>query len=396
MKVCQDILILMFLNCASIAVSNNILWEQELIYDPNSNTGPLAVCSDEKENGIYIITKTVSKGRFLINEGDARLWKLSADGNIVQSTVLTDEDKNVIKTNALPIGDACVMGCDTRGNLLTAGVLGEQRKGKSLAVILNEDKSMCDPNIILGSQIGKLNIKTMVSFEDDSFAIIGARRHNGSFMRIDNRGELIHEVPYDMGQNEKCTGAVPLKPDKQNLAIVGLSFSKSDIKSERNIAENFIVIYDPNDTLLHEDYFTGVLPGITFPRACCLGNSHIIIVYYNKLEQESGLWARCYNQKLEILWEKKIVSEDNPSFLFDVVSYRSGFRVATITPVKGLKFYSYNEKGERIGFAEYKGQVSISGFNFLRVRDRTIAVFEENELGRLKDITIKTKAIALE
>ena len=57
----------------------------------------------------------------------------------------------------------------------------------------------------------------------------------------------------------------------------------------------------------------------------------------------------------------------------------------------------FNESGSKIGYYEYKGSVGISGFDLMRMSDKITAVFEEFSVkGNTKDITVKTKVIALD
>jgi len=65
-------------------------------------------------------------------------------------------------------------------------------------------------------------------------------------------------------------------------------------------------------------------------------------------------------------------------------------------PLKGLKFYSFDKNGIRFNSTEYNGMVVPPGFNLMRINGRTIAVFEEGGPGRIEDITIKAKVIALD
>lgn len=389
-------IILLFYICVSICVPKQIAWDIDLVYDPNTNAGPLASCINNDGSGIYAITKIVPRGSFLHKEGNCVLWEVGGDGNIAWRTLLKEKDGKAIKTNALAIGPGCAMASGGPDNLLTAGVIAKQ----SLAVISTEHNSNIeDPNILEGSQINDFSIKEIISLENDTFALIGDRLKDGFYLRIDDQGKIMKEVPFDMSQTEKFTGAAQLKSNSLNLAVVGLSVGKSEKEWNDSVAENFILIYDPNDILIYEDHFTGVLPGIIFPKVCCLTNGNIVMVFFNKLKEDSdaGLWARCYTQKLKLLWEKEIFSVDEPSFLFDMTLHSSdAFIVAKITPAKGVGFFAFNENGNRIGFVEYKGMVGMSGFNLIRMHNRTIAVFEEGSPGNIQELTIKAKVIALD
>ena len=144
-----------------------------------------------------------------------------------------------------------------------------------------------------------------------------------------------------------------------------------------------------------------------FPKVCYLDNGNIIVLY-NKQSPESEdpdktkVWARCYTQELKLLWDKEIFAGDSfPNklpFHFYLIKYGSkGFVSVIVKPTEKLEFYYFNESGSKIGYYEYKGLIGSSGFNLVRMSDKIIAVFEEcSGQGNIKDITIKTKVIALD
>lgn len=390
------IVVLFFCFCVFSIASARILWNKELIFNENTNSIPLASCVNKDQNGVFVITKTGPKGAFVSGKGDCTLWEIGADGNIARRDLFKDANRDSIQTSAIAIRPGCAMASDSLGNLLTAGVLTEQRQESSLTVITTSREAAADPNILPSRKINISSIKKMISLRNDEFALIGDRSNDGLYLRIDNEGTIKHEIQFDRGRGEMFSGVAEIKQDNLSLAIVGSSFEIS-----ADVFDNFILIYDPNDTLIHEDYFMGarLAMGSVFPRVCFLGNGNLVVVFHNKLDQDSkgGLWARCYTQKLELLWEKKMFSTDKSSILFDVTSYNSnGFGIAILTSLKGLKFYSFNENGNKIGFAEYKGMAGISGFNLMRINGRSIAVFEEGGPGRIDEFTIKTKVIAFD
>lgn len=381
------------------SLSAKTAWDQSLIYDDDTNSTPLASCDNKDKNGLFVITKTAPKGTFLNREGDCILWEIRTNGGIARRVLLENSDGKSIRTNAIEVGPGCAMSADGISNLMTAGVIGEQQKERSLNIISIEDENREDPNVLRGGQINNFSIEEMISLENGTFALVGGRSKDGTYLRIDNQGKIIKEVPFDMGETEKFTGVTQLKSDRMNLAVVGLSIGGSMKESQGNLAENFILIYDSNDILIYEDYFTGILPRIALPKACCLSNGNIIVTFYNKQSEDSaiGLWAHCYTPKLNLLWKKEVFSADKSLFPFDLTSQSSGgFAVAILSPVKGLKLYSFNKNGSKIGFTEYKGMVGTSGFNLIQISNRTIAVFEEGSPGSIKEVTIKAKIVAFE
>lgn len=177
--------------CLLFIVANRALaviaWEIELISDPNTNCTVLASCDSDEADRIYVITKAGPRGGFLHQEGNCLLWEIKEDGRITRRTLLTDKTGRKIRTNALPIGPGCAMAANSRGHLMTAGVSGEQQKDRTLAVLLNTDTKTADSNILWGDRIDNFSIKEMVPLRDDTFALIGTRRHQGVYVRIDDQ-----------------------------------------------------------------------------------------------------------------------------------------------------------------------------------------------------------------
>lgn len=382
-------------------VNASILWERELAYDVNTNSSPLASCINRDANGVIVITKVGPKGTFLSEGGNCILWEIGINGNIVRKVLLKDAGGNIIKTNALAVGPGCAMASDNLGNLLTIGVLNEQRRELTISVILLEHAS--EPNVIQSDRISDFLISKLIPLRDNTFALIGGQSGNGKYLRIDNQGKIVKEMSFNRGQHERFTGADVIKSDISSLAVVGLSTHISTKDPNESSAENFILIYDSNDKLVQENYFTGEIPGLLYPKICCLDNDDIVTIYKNKSEDhKTRLWARYYTKELKLLWEKEIFAAEklpnNLPFYFDVISCGSnGFVAAIRRSLKSLEFYFFNADNDKTNYAEYKGLVSTPGFNLVRMNDKTIAIFEEfSGQGKIKDITIKAKVIALD
>jgi hypothetical protein len=145
----------------------------------------------------------------------------------------------------------------------------------------------------------------------------------------------------------------------------------------------------------------GGLPGILFPKVCCLDNGNIIVFYKIKSEYpKTLLWARCYTKELKLFWEKELFAADKMPFFFDMVSRRAGGFIAWIGQKESLEFYFLNNDGTKTDYVQYKstsgGTFGIPGFNLFRVNGRTLAVFKEGTAGNIKECSIKTKVIALD
>lgn len=388
--------------CFFISFSNSpsaeITWVRDLVSDANTNSAPLASCLNKDANGIVVITRECPKGFFPVR-GDCIFWEIGKDGNVVRRVSLKKTDGNTIQANTIAVGPGCAMASDNLGNFLTIGVLGEQRKERSAAVISVENAT--EPNVSIPRRIENLSVKKLIPLQDNTFALIGDRNGDGLYLRIDGQGKTIQEKSFEMGYHEMFTGVAQLKSDNLSLAVVGLSariFPKNPTESS---AENFILIYDSNQKLIHEDYFTEGIPGLLFPKVCCLDNGNLIVLYLKKSEvSEVRLWARCYTQELRLLWEKEIFVSNSFLFSFDVTSFVSAGFVAAMAQRECLEFYFLDNNGAKIGHVEYKGvpggAFGVAGLNLIPVNGEIIAVFKEGTAGNIKECTIKAKVIALD
>jgi hypothetical protein len=399
----NSIVILSMIFCVSISsmAKAGILWEKDLVLDANTNSAPLASCLNKDGNGVIVMTAESPKGSFPI-KGDSVFWEIGAEGNVIR-VLPKNADGSKVWTNADPIGYGCAIASDNLGNLLTVGILHKQEdeKGQKVAVVSKTDKA--EKIISPRNPIEHHSVKKMISLQDNTFALVGDRNGHGLYSRIDNQGRIIQEKLFDMGKNEICTDVEQIKSDNLSLAIVGVSFKISVKDPNENFAEDFISICDSNLSAIYEEHFAGGLPGLLFPKVCCLDNGNIIVFYKIKSEYpKTILWARCYTKELKLLWEKEIFAADKMPFFFDVVSRRTGGFVAWIGQVESLEFYFLDNTGNEINHIQYKGSVApggsfgSTGFNLLRINDEIIAVFKEGTPGNIKECSIKTKAIALD
>ncbi|HUT29943.1 MAG TPA: hypothetical protein VMX13_09135 [Sedimentisphaerales bacterium] len=377
-----------------------IAWDKDLVFDANMNSTPLACCSNKDGDGVIVMAVECPRGAFPVRGGDSVLWKIGADGKTTRIS-LRNIDGGKVWTNAKSIGPGCAIASDNSGNLLTIGVLSGPKEEGNLRTVSLIDKMQ---DIILPhNQIESHSIRKLIWLQDNTFVLIGDRNGDGLCLRIDAAGRPIQQELFDMGAGEMLTGLDPLKPDNLNLAVVGLSARIYPKEPNENSAENFILIYDPNLKIVHKDYFAEEIPGLLLPKVCCLDNGNIILLYRKaSADSKTRLSARCYTQELELLWEKEIFSAEDSThklpFYFDVTSCGSkGFAVGVLTPLEGLKFYFFDKDGGKVDYTEYRGMVSIPGFNLMRIRGGTIAVFEEySGHGKFEEITIKAKVIAVD
>jgi len=378
-----------------------IRWDKSLIYDANTNSSPLAACINKDANGIFVITKIGLQGTFLAKGSRCVLWEIRDDGQLTkQPVLLRDGGGNMITTDALTFGYGCAMVADSNDNLLTVGMLGARNNEISIANILTAN--VTKPKILTRNPTYMHNIAKLMPFQNNTFILVGGRNGDGVLQQINNQGKILREDQFDNERNECFTGVDLINSNSSSLAVVGSSIKLADANS----ADNFILIYDPNYKIIHEDWWKSSVSGFALvtarPKICCLGDASIVV--YNR---ESGnskicLWARCYTQELKILWEKEIYCIEKSSgklpFYFDISTHNSmGFVVAIITPAEGLGFYSFDVVGNKVGYSEYKGMIGSPGFNLTRMNGRTMAIFEESSgYGKIKDITIKAKVIALD
>jgi hypothetical protein len=376
----------------------DILWSKDLIFDSNTNSTPLASCINKDANGVIVITKTGPKGSFLTKGYyDCVLWELGFQGEILRRTLIKDIDSKTIQTNAVTAGPGGIMASDSDGNLLTIGMLGEQRKEKSLSIV--STASAAEPNVIKNSRIEEFSISKLISLPNNTHILIGGQNSYGAYWRIDNQGKIIKEKTFKHGGQERFTGADSIKSHDSNFVVVGLSAKMKGKMNFEGSTENFILVYDVNDNLIHEDYFAGGDSISILPKVCSLNDGNIVTVFYKKQDPNSkaGLWARRYTSELKMLWEKEIYPIDISIFSFDIISSGSdNFVIAILTSKEGLKIYTFGEEGHKIEYNEYKGMVGIPGFNIMRMNNRTIIVFEEGSAGNIKELTIKAKVVALD
>ena len=386
--------------CFYVLASNlaiaGISWNTDLIYDTNTNTSLLASCLTKEANSIFVITKVCPKGT-LPKSGICVLWEIGTNGNLIQHFPLKNTDGNTIKTDSVAAGPGCAMAIDDLNDILVVNALGGRNKNSPISVI--SPATSKEPNILTGDTITDFFVKKLLSLPDNNFVLVGGQGDDGLCVKIDNHGEIRRKILFDIGQQELFSDADLTTPDDSNLAIVGLSAKMSD-KISADKVENFMVTYDPNCKLLYKDIFAGgdflLLP----PRVCRLDDGNVIVLYIKKNKiDKSDFLARCYSRKLEILWEKIIYTPDKTPFYWCATSCKSsGFVIGTIPQMlKGAEFYFFDKNGMQIGNNRYKGMISASGFNLMHAKNgETIAVFEEGSAGTVKELTIKTKVLALD
>jgi hypothetical protein len=404
-------LIIFFCLLASSMANAGILWERELTADANTNSGPLAFCLNKDANGVIVTTIECPKGSFPI-KGDNILWEIKADGNATR-ILPKNTDGSKVWTNAIPVGPGCAIASDSAGNILTIGILSKQKgeKGQKIGIISKSDGA--ERTVSPANSIESHSIRKMISLQDDTFVLVGDQNSDGLLLLIDKQGKTLREEKFDSGRYDIFSDSDWIKTNNPHLVVVGVSFNQSSEPNTGIYGDNFILLYDPNLKMVHEDYFTGwksisaVASAAMPPKVCYLDNGNIVVLY-NKQSAESEdpnktkVWARCYTQEMKLLWDKEIFEGDSfPNkipFHFYLIKYGSkGFVSVKIKPAERLEFYYFDESGSKIGYYEYKGLVGTPGFNIIRMSDKIIAVFEEfSGEGNIKNITIKTKVIALD
>jgi len=388
--------------CFCVLTSNGVIaavsWDKDLVYDTNTNTSLLASCLEKDANSVFVITKVCPKGTFP-KSGICVLWEIRTNGNLIRQFPLKNTDGNTIKTDSVAAGPGCAIAIDSLGNLLTinALVLGEREKSRSISAISLANST--EPNILMGDRMTDFSVKKLLSMPDNNFVLVGGQKDNGFCAKINNQGKIQREVLFDIGQLELFTDAALTTLDDSNLVVVGLSAEMSGKVSAEKI-DTFIAIYDPNCKLISKDIFSGGNSLLLPPRVCCFDNGNIMVLYIKRNEDNKPeFWARCYTQKLEVLWEKTVYTTNKSPFYWGATSRKSsGFVVGTIPQtMESVEFYFFDKNGTQIGNNHYKGMVSASGFNLMRANNgKTIAVFEEGSAGSVKELTIKTKIIALD
>jgi hypothetical protein len=380
-------LVIFFCVLVSNRINAKILWERELVPDANTNSTPFASCLNKNGDGIFVMTIESPKGSLPLLGGNCVLWEIGADGNAIR-TLLKDNTGTKVQTKG-PVHS--VISSDNSGNILTVGILDRQKgeKGQKIGVLSKAEKGkeIISPRNSISSD----SIEKIIPLQDDTFTFVGIKDGNGLYMRINSQGGTIQEKLFDLGQSEVFADADRLKSDNTSLVVAGTSGDLSKAYSK-----NFVLIYDANDKIISEDYFIGKYPPLLLPKVCSLDNGDIIAVYTKAGADPNKtlLTARCYTNKLKLLWEKEILST-NRIFTFDVISYHSGFIVAAA--LNNLEFHSFSEDGTKIDYMQYsKDMIGIPGFNLMHLNSKVITVFEENTPGNIKKCSIKAKVIALD
>lgn len=412
MKIVKDLrtimLVTFFFVWFSSSVNAKILWERELILDVNTNSAPLASCLNKDGSGIIVMTRECPKGKFPVRQGELVLWEMDINGKATR-TLPMGNDGNSVWTNAIPagVGPGCAIACDSLGNLLTVGILSKQKdeKGQKVAVISKSDKA--EKTMSIRNSIENHPIKKVIPLQDNTFILVGKRDGDGYCLKIDNQGKIIQEKLLDTNQTNVTNIFSGVDQIKSNLAVVGLSANLSMKDYHKNYAESFILIYNPNLILVHEDHFANENSVSMFsllpPKVCCLDNGNIAVLYKKESADPNKtlLWVRCYTKELRLLWDKEIFVADKQPFAMDITArYSGGFTVGIIQSIvqqsNSLELDSFDDEGGKINQINHKGIIGIGGFNLMHLNNKVIAVFEEGTPENIKEASIKTKVIALE
>jgi hypothetical protein len=411
MKLFKNLTIMMvMLFCVMISrrVNAGILWEKELALDANTNSAMLASCLNKDASGVIVTTIECPKGSFP-KKGVNILWEIGSDGNAAR-IVPKNTDGSQIWTNANPVGPGCAIASDGLGNLLTVGILSKQKDEQRQRIAVVSMTDSAEKTMSPRNYIESHSIKKLIPLKDDTFILIGSRSSNdgdGLCLDIDNQGKILQEEQFDAGRNERFTGADWITSNNPRLVIVGSSVKHSNESNAGFSGDNFILLYDPNLKIVHEDYFTGwksvsaLSLATSQPEVCYLANGNIVVIYNKEgTDSKTRLWARCYTQELKLLWEKEIFVTNRFLFYFDVTPWGSAGFVVGMVQRELLEFYFFDQEGIKLDYARYEGvpggAVGINGFNLIRVNSRTIAVFDEGTAGNIKEASIKAKVIALD
>jgi len=410
MKFVKDLRTIMLVTIFSVWFSNSVnakmLWSRDLS-DANTNSVPLASCLNKDGDGIIVMTRECPKGNLPNISGDLALWEIGINGSITR-TEPKDVNGNRIWTDADYIGRGCRIASDSLGNLLTAGILSEEKgeKRQKIAVISKNDKA--EKTMLLRNSIERHSKIKMIPFQNDTFVLVGKRDSNGLCTRIDSQGRILQEKLLDSDQKNIThifSGIDRIKSDGSNsaLAIAGVSFGRMSKDPNENLSKNSIFICDPNLKTIYEAHFTGGISHLLFPKVCCLNNGNIAVLYKkeNADPNKTLLWVRCYTNELKLLWDKEIFVADKQPFAMDITGRDSGgFTVGVIQYIvqqsNSLEFNSFNNKGSKIEQINHKGVIGMGGFNLMNVKDKTIAVFEWGTDRTVADWAIKAKVIAID
>ncbi|MDD5134228.1 MAG: hypothetical protein PHP01_02300, partial [Phycisphaerae bacterium] len=258
-------------------VNAKVLWEKELVSDANTNSIPLASCLNKNGDGIIVMTRECSKGKFPVLGGNLVLWEIGINGSAAR-TMPEDANGNRIWTNADYIGLGCRIASDKFGNLLTVGILNKPgEKRQKIAVISNTDKAK--KTISICNSVENFPKIKMMSLQNNTFVMIGKRDRDGLCIRIDDQGAIIREKLLNRDEMNIFSSVDRMKSDDSNLVLAGVSFGKMSNNANENLSKNSIFICDPNLKTIYEDCFTGGASQLLFPKVCCLNNENIAVLY---------------------------------------------------------------------------------------------------------------------
>lgn len=106
MKLFQNSIVILAI-CFSVLISNElnakIVWDNDLVFDANTNSAPLASCLNKDGNGVIVTTVECPKGSFPLLGGDNILWEVGVSGNTTR-ILPKNIDGNTIQTKAKPVG----------------------------------------------------------------------------------------------------------------------------------------------------------------------------------------------------------------------------------------------------------------------------------------------------
>jgi hypothetical protein len=397
-------MLVIFLFILVSGVSAKILWEKELVPDVNTNSAPLTSCLNKDGNGIIVMTRECPKGKHPVFGGELALWEIGIDGNIARTMPKDDVTGSRIWTNTHPAGVGPGCAIVSNSDLLTIGILTKPgEKKQEIAVISKTDKA--EKIISSRNSIENFPKIKMIPLQDNTFVVIGKRDETGLCTRIDSQGTMIEEKLLNKDEINIFSGIDQIKSNDSNLAlaIAGVSFSIAANDPNKNISQNSIFICDSNLKTIYEDYFSGGVSQLLFPKVCCLGNGNIAVLYKKESADPNKtlLWTRCYTKELKLLWDKEVFVADKQPFVMDITSRKSGgFTIGIIQYIvqqsNSLELNTFDNEGRETNSDSVKGIIGIGGFNLIPLNNIVVAVFEKSIVENIKEFTIKANAIAID
>ena len=292
-----------------------ILWEKEIVFEPNSSSQPLALVADDKNNEVILLGTSIHSNP---KEDNNWLWIMDTDGNIKKKQSLGRASK--FEGMARALGAKAMLRLDD-GTILKFNVSDESEPSR--ASITTIDKNFQSSTAKMFSWTRGVKIRDWTALKNDKLIFVGqSPDSNGIVLETDLAGKMIWQKTFDKGQTE-ILSSIAISPDGNDFYVTATSVSLVDQTRLPDPPTVYVLMYDKNGEFKKSDSFEGgysALLGIT-PKVICLPSGTVIVIYDNtKKGVSTGLYLKAYTPELKTIIEKQILitKEKSPPNLFDI------------------------------------------------------------------------------